>query len=82
MAVGGEGVYRMGRDAGYGVGAILIGFSMEVVNAEAAFYMTAILMFISGAIVYLWMEETHPDFGTHEPPAPAPEAPEQPTLED
>ncbi|MFC4438519.1 MULTISPECIES: MFS transporter [Natrialbaceae] len=78
----GMGVYRMWRDAGYGVGAILIGLSMEIVNAEAAFYMTAILMFISGAIVYLWMEETHPDFGTHEPPAPAPEAPEQPTLED
>ncbi|WP_336364975.1 MFS transporter [Halalkalicoccus salilacus] len=78
----GMGVYRMWRDAGYGVGAILIGLSMEVMNAEAAFSMTAILMFISGAIVYLWMEETHPDFGTHEPPAPAPEAPEQPTLED
>lgn len=78
----GMGVYRMWRDAGYGVGAILIGLSMEVVNAEAAFYMTAILMFISGAIVYLWMEETHPDFGTHEPPAPAPEVPEQPTLKD
>lgn len=78
----GMGVYRMWRDAGYGVGAILIGLSMEVVNAEAAFYMTAILMFISGAIVYLWMEEIHPDFGTHEPPAPAPEVPEQPTLKD
>ncbi|QRV13570.1 MFS transporter [Haloterrigena salifodinae] len=78
----GMGVYRMWRDAGYGVGAILIGLSMEFVNAEAAFYMTAILMFVSGAIVYLWMEETHPDFGTHEPPAPATEAPGQPTPED
>jgi len=67
----GMGVYRMWRDSGYGVGAILIGLSMEFVTVEAAFCMTAILMFLSGAVVYVWMEETHPDFGTHEPPAPA-----------
>jgi MFS family permease len=69
----GMGVYRMWRDSGYGVGAIVIGLSMEFVNAEAAFYVTAILMFVSGAVVYVWMEETHPEFGTHEPPAPATE---------
>ncbi|MUW14400.1 MFS transporter [Halorubrum sp. CBA1125] len=68
----GMGVYRMWRDSGYAVGAILIGLSMEFVNAEAAFYMTALLMFVSGAVVYVWMEETHPEFGTHEPPSPAP----------
>ncbi|WP_436923284.1 MFS transporter [Halosimplex amylolyticum] len=67
----GMGVYRMWRDSGYGVGAILIGLSMEFVNAAAAFYVTAVLMFVSGAVVVVWMEETHPDFGTHEPPAPA-----------
>jgi MFS family permease len=67
----GMGVYRMWRDSGYGVGAILIGLAMEYVNPEAAFHMTAILMFVSGAIVFVWMEETHPEFGTHEPPAPA-----------
>ena len=78
----GMGVYRMWRDSGYGVGAILIGFSMEFVNAEAAFYMTALLMFTSGAIVYIWMEETHPGFGTHEPPAPAPEQPTQTVSHD
>jgi len=78
----GMGVYRMWRDSGYGVGAILIGLSMEFVNAEAAFYMTAILMFLSGAVVYVWMEETHPEFGTHEPPAPAPETPHGAAPED
>ncbi|QKY21868.1 MFS transporter (plasmid) [Halolamina sp. CBA1230] len=67
----GMGVYRMWRDSGYAVGAILIGLSMEFVNAAAAFYLTAGLMFVSGFVVYLWMEETHPEFGTHEPPAPA-----------
>ncbi|MFC6942672.1 MFS transporter [Salinirubellus sp. GCM10025818] len=67
----GMGVYRMWRDSGYVVGAVLIGLSMEFVNAAAAFYLTAGLMFASGAVVYVWMEETHPEFGTHEPPAPA-----------
>jgi MFS family permease len=78
----GMGVYRMWRDAGYAVGAILIGLAMQVLNIEAAFYMTAILMFVSGTIVYRWMEETHPDFGTHEPPAPASEVSNQATAED
>ncbi|ELZ24487.1 major facilitator superfamily protein [Haloterrigena salina JCM 13891] len=78
----GMGVYRMWRDAGYGVGAILIGLSMEFASAEAAFYMTATLMFLSGAVVYVWMEETHPEFGTHEPPAPTPEAPHSAAPED
>jgi len=78
----GMGVYRMWRDSGYGVGAILIGLTMQFVNTEAAFSMTAILMFVSGTVVFLWMEETHPDFGTHEPPAPAREAPTQVRPED
>jgi MFS family permease len=77
----GMGVYRMWRDSGYAVGAILIGLAMEFVGPEAAFYVTAALMFVSGAVVYVWMEETHPDFGTHEPPAPAPETPAQPVAE-
>ena len=70
----GMGVYRMWRDAGYGVGAILIALVMAFVNAEAAFYVTGVLMLLSGAVVYVWMEETHPDFGTHEPPAPVADA--------
>jgi MFS family permease len=67
----GMGVYRMWRDSGYAVGAVLIGLSMEFVSAAAAFYLTAGLLFASGVVVYVWMEETHPEFGTHEPPAPA-----------
>jgi MFS family permease len=73
----GMGVYRMWRDAGYGVGAILIGLTMELMTIKTAFYMTAVLMLLSGALVYLWMEETHPEFGTHEPPAPAPDTHDQ-----
>jgi len=77
----GMGVYRMWRDSGYGVGAILIGLTMEVANMEAAFWLTAILMFLSGAVVFVWMEETHPEFGTHEPPAPARETVDRPIPE-
>jgi len=72
----------MWRDSGYAVGAVLIGLSMEFVGAEAAFYLTAVLMFLSGAIVVVLMEETHPEFGTHEPPAPAPESPTEPAARD
>lgn len=70
----GMGVYRMWRDAGYGVGAIVIGLTMQFASLEAAFYLTAGLMLVSGLVVHLWMEETHPEFGTHEPPLPAKEA--------
>lgn len=64
----GMGVYRMWRDSGYGVGAIVIGAVMQWVTLEAAFYLTGVLMIASGVVVFFWMEETHPDFGTHTPP--------------
>jgi hypothetical protein len=67
----GMGVYRMWRDSGYAVGAVLIALAMEFASAEAAFYATGILMILSGVVVYLWMEETHPEYGTHEPIVPA-----------
>ena len=63
----GMGVYRMWRDSGYAVGAVAIGLAMEFASMETAFHLTAAPMFVSGAIVHLWMEETHPEFGTHEP---------------
>jgi len=78
----GMGVYRMWRDSGYGVGAILIGLSMQFVGIEAAFYMTGLLMFASTAVVYVLMEETHPEFGTHTPPAPATEVSNRIVSED
>jgi len=72
----GMGVYRMWRDAGYGVGAIVIGATMELASIETAFLLVGVLMFLSGAVVFGWMEETHPEFGTHTPPAPASEGPQ------
>ena len=78
----GMGVYRMWRDAGYGVGALVIGLTMEFASLEAAIYLTAALMLLSGLVVQLWMEETHPEFGTHEPPLPAGDVPDPVLPED
>ena len=61
------GVYRMWRDAGYGVGAILIGLAMDLIAVEAAFYLTGIFIVAFDGIVLVWMEGTHPEFVTHEP---------------
>ncbi len=65
----GLGVYRLWRDLGYAVGAVFIGLSVDLLSIEAAFYGTATAMFISGGLVVLLMEETHPEFGTHERPS-------------
>ncbi|MFA9427233.1 MFS transporter [Natronorubrum sp. A-ect3] len=77
----GLGVYRLWRDLGYAVGAVLIGLTVDVLFIEAAFYGTAIAMFLSGGLVVVWMEETHPDFGTHEPPSVDLEKPEEATQD-
>jgi len=61
----GLGVYRLWRDLGYAVGAILIGLLVDVGSMHLAFVGTAAAMFISGAYVAVRMEETHPRFGTH-----------------
>jgi MFS family permease len=50
------GVYRMWRDAGYAVGAITIGFFMDVFSMTASFYLTAFLMMASGVIVATIMD--------------------------
>lgn len=61
----GLGVYRLWRDLGYAVGAVLIGLTVDLLSIEAAFYGTAAAMFVSAAYVLGRMEETHPEFGTH-----------------
>ncbi len=75
----GLGVYRLWRDLGYAVGAVLIGLSVDLISIDAAFYATAIAMFLSGGLVVVWMEETHPELGTHEPPSVDLEAENTPT---
>jgi MFS family permease len=57
------GIYRFWRDLGYGIGALGLGLSAHLAGAlEAAFWFVALSMFISGAVLYFWGEETHPRF--------------------
>ena len=54
------GVYRMWRDSGYAFGALLIGLISDTFGFKSGFYFTAVVLFVSGAIVALWMYETAP----------------------
>ncbi len=55
------GIYRFWRDTGYGIGALLLGAVAALAGGiEAGFWFTAAAMFVSGLIVLLACEETHP----------------------
>jgi predicted MFS family arabinose efflux permease len=46
----------MWRDLGYALGAFIIGLLMDTFNVISSFYLTAILMIVSGTIVAKFME--------------------------
>ncbi|MFN3750367.1 MAG: MFS transporter [Thiobacillus sp.] len=55
------GIYRFWRDTGYGIGALLLGAVAALAGGiEAGFWFTAAAMLISGFVVLLACEETHP----------------------
>ncbi len=54
------GVYRLWRDLGYAIGAIIAGIIADWLGMQAAIWTIATLTFASGAIVMLRMNETHP----------------------
>ncbi|TVR45425.1 MAG: MFS transporter [Rhodobacteraceae bacterium] len=55
------GIYRFWRDLGYGVGALGLGIAAHVTGTtEAAFWFVAVSMCASGALLWWWGEETHP----------------------
>jgi cysteine sulfinate desulfinase/cysteine desulfurase-like protein/predicted MFS family arabinose efflux permease len=54
------GVYRLWRDGGYAVGALLAGVVADAASIEAAIWVVAALTATSGAIVAVRMYETHP----------------------
>jgi len=55
------GIYRFWRDLGYGVGALGLGIAAHFGGSvQAAFWFVAISMLLSGAILWLFGEETHP----------------------
>lgn len=55
------GIYRFWRDLGYALGAVALGLTAKFTgNIESSFWFVAIAMFVSGLLVHLWSEETHP----------------------
>ena len=53
------GVYRLWRDTGYVLGALLGGIIADAVNLRAAVWVVAVLSILSGAVVAVRMTETH-----------------------
>jgi MFS family permease len=53
------GVYRLWRDTGFAVGALLTGIIADVIDAQAAIWTVAVITAVSGVIVAIRMRETH-----------------------
>jgi MFS family permease len=53
------GIYRLWRDAGFAVGALLAGVLADVVSVDAAIYAVGALTALSGVVVIIRMYETH-----------------------
>ncbi len=69
------GIYRLWRDGGFAVGAILAGVIADAFGIETAIWTVAVITAISGIVVALRMYETHPrDLST------SPRAPQPPEL--
>jgi MFS family permease len=54
------GIYRLWRDSGFAVGALLAGILADLISIEAAIYAVAALTALSGLLVAVRMYETHP----------------------
>lgn len=54
------GIYRLWRDGGFAIGALLAGILADLISIPAAIYSVAALTAISGFIVAVRMYETHP----------------------
>jgi len=54
------GVYRLWRDAGFAVGAVLVGVVADLFGLQTAIWMVAGLTAASGSIVIVRMDETLP----------------------
>jgi MFS family permease len=53
------GVYRLWRDLGYAVGALLAGLTADALGLSAAMWLVAALTFASGVVAAARMTETH-----------------------
>lgn len=54
------GIYRLWRDAGFAVGALLAGILADLISVQAAIWAVAALTAASGIVVAVRMYETHP----------------------
>ncbi len=54
------GIYRLWRDGGFAVGALLAGILADLISIPAAIYAVAALTALSGIVVAVRMYETHP----------------------
>ena len=55
------GIDRFWRDPGYAIGALGPGLAAHLSRApEGGFWVVALSMFASGAVLFVWGEETHP----------------------
>jgi MFS family permease len=54
------GVYRLWRDGGFAIGALLAGILADLIDIPAAIYAVAALTAASGLLVAARMYETHP----------------------
>ena len=52
------GVYRLWRDLGYAVGALLAGVTADALGLSAAMWLVAALTFLSGLVTAVRMSET------------------------
>jgi MFS family permease len=54
------GVYRLWRDAGYAIGALIGGITAALASLDAAIGVAAVLTAASGLLAWAFMTETHP----------------------
>jgi len=55
------GIYRFWRDLGYGIGGLMLGLVAQVSGRlESGLWFVVVAMMVSGLVVRLWSEETHP----------------------
>lgn len=59
MTASAMGTYRMLADAGYFVGPLTLGFAADIMSTEAALYLTAGMMIISGIVFAILAPETY-----------------------
>jgi MFS family permease len=62
------GVYRLWRDSGYAVGAVLAGITADLFGLRPAIWIVAAITAASGLIVAVRMYETHTRTAHHQPP--------------